>query len=290
MPSTPPPAGLTYAAPNDPLLKRWFIHAIEWGTGRALLERKYQELNAESLDDGAVWSAALDALEVSVAYDRSQLASITKEEPLVLVANHPFGVLDGLIMGYMAAQLRPDFQILTNSVLCDIEQVKQHLLPIDFSATKAAIHTNIATKNQAVATLKEGGAVVVFPGGGVATTQGWWGPAREFPWKPFVAKLVHVTQATVVPFYFQGQNSRLFQVVSQYSLTLRLAMLLHEVRNKMGQTIRVTVGDAVSHEVLMAYKKRLALTDHLYKMTLALGHLSTLDDPALIHKERRGSP
>lgn len=246
------------------------IAAIERLTGRVTLERLYREVLALPSDTCSVWETALDKLHIHLACDPNKIAQIPSEGPIVLIANHPFGVVDGIMIGHLASQIRVNFQILTNSVLCDLERVGEHLLPVDFQPTKAAMLTNIATKNRALATLQEGGAVVIFPGGGVATARGWWGPAYEFDWKPFVAKLVRVAKATVVPLYFHGQNSRLFHIVSQYSLTLRLAMLLNEVRNKMGHTLTVTIGDSIPFTDLAAIKNRLALTEHLYRTTVAL--------------------
>ena len=118
--------------------------------------------------------------------------------------------------------------------------------------------------------MRNDGTVVIFPGGGVSTAQRWFGPALDLEWKRFTAKLVQTTRATVVPIFFHGQNSRLFQIVSQFSLTLRLALLLKEVKNKMGLTIDVTIGSPIPYRELEHIKDRQELLDTLRMITYNL--------------------
>ena len=147
----------------------------------------------------------------------------------------------------------------------------EFMLPVDFAETREAAKTNIETKRRAVETLNQDGAVVIFPGGGVSTSQGWFGPAKDLEWKRFTAKLVQTSRATVLPLFFHGQNSRLFQIVSQFSLTLRLALLLREVKNKMGLTIDVSIGNPIPFEALAHIKNRQELLNTLRDITYDLG-------------------
>ena len=104
----------------------------------------------------------------------------------------------------------------------------------------------------------------------MSTAQRWFGPALDLEWKRFTAKLVQMTRATVVPIFFHGQNSRLFQIVSQFSLTLRLALLLKEVKNKMGLTIDVTIGNPIPFSELEHIKDRQELLNRLRVITYDL--------------------
>ena len=263
-------ARLSYAEPDDPLLKRWLIKSIEFFTGQQRIKTQYQGIRNGPIDADSFWKACLDRLDITLDYDAVSFAALPAEGPLVLIANHPFGVVDGLTMCHFASQLRPNYQMLTNSVLCQDPMLAPHLLPVDFDETREAMRTNIATKNKALHTLSEGGAIVIFPGGGISTSKTWFGPATDLDWKRFTARLVQSAKATVVPIFFHGQNSRLFQIVSQFSLTIRLALLLHEANRLRGQTIHINIGTPVPFVDLHYLKNRQALIDALRIQTYAL--------------------
>lgn len=118
--------------------------------------------------------------------------------------------------------------------------------------------------------LREGGAILIFPAGGIATTPTLFGAADDLPWKPFAAKLVQAAEATVVPVYFAGQNSRLFQIASRVSLTVRLALIAREVLRKTGDTLSVRVGDAIPYDDLAHIEDRDRMTALLRQQTLRL--------------------
>lgn len=264
------PSKLTYASSGDPFVKRVLIRSIETLTGQRQLERIYDQVLAIP-DQQQFWSAALRELQVEANYDPAQLAKAPSNGPIILIANHPYGVLDGIIICHLAAQIRPDFKILINSALCREPRIERYLLPIDFSETEAATQINIETKRRALETLQAGNAVIIFPAGGIATTvNGPFGQAVDLEWKLFVTKLVQMTAATVIPIYFHGQNSRIFQLASHLSLTLRLALIIHEVNRKRGETIRVSIGDPIPYQALAAIRKRKELLHHLRDATYAL--------------------
>ena len=263
-------AKLTYASPDDPLAKRLFIRSVETLTGQRKLARIYDNVLAEQ-DHRDIWGAALRELQVVANYDDKQLAKAPADGPVIIIANHPYGVLDGLIICHLAAQIRPEFKILIHNGLCREPRVERFMLPIDFSETAAATQLNIATKQRALATLQAGNAVVIFPAGGIATTvHGPFGHAVDLEWKLFVAKLIQMTQATVIPIYFHGQNSRVFQLASHLSLTLRLALIIHEVNRKRGDTINVSIGDPIPYQDLAPIRKRKELLCHLREVTYGL--------------------
>ena len=130
---------------------------------------------------------------------------------------------------------------------------------------------------------------MIFPAGGIATTKGPLGKATDPEWKLFAAKLIHMSKATVVPIYFHGQNSRIFQIVSQFSLTLRLSLIIHEVKNKIGKTIRVTIGNPIPYQELAQIKGRRQLTHYLREVTYGLPERRSLRSSLNSHfpNERR---
>ncbi|HRV94479.1 MAG TPA: lysophospholipid acyltransferase family protein [Anaerolineae bacterium] len=264
-------AKITYASPDDPLIKSIMIQAIELLSGKRRLEKLYNGLLGEHEGKPSFWGAALDSLQIKMDYDARQLAKVPRTGPVVFIANHPFGVVDGIIICHLTILAREDFQILINSSLCRAEHLTPYFLPIDFNETEEAVHVNINSKKRAIDILRDQGTIVIFPAGGIATSESPFGRATDLEWKTFAAKLIQTTQATVVPIYFHGQNSRIFQIASQFSLTLRLSLIVREVNKQIGSTIRITIGDPIPYRELSDIKKKKELTRHLRRITYELG-------------------
>ncbi|GAA0545834.1 putative hemolysin [Rhizomicrobium palustre] len=273
----------SYADPNDPPFKKFLIHTIEHLTGQPYLLWLYQNF---TLREGETfWDAAVRLLEMKVSYDAEKLARWPKTGPLVVVCNHPYGVLDGIVSCAITGRARPDFKVLTNAVICKAEPLRPYLLPIDFNETEEAVRTNLKSRNEALAHLKDGGCILIFPAGAVSTTPKWWhSRAVDSEWKTFTAKLIATGKAPVAPLYFAGQNSRLFQLVSHISLTLRLSLLFHEVHNKLGSEVRAAVGDVIPYETLAAIKDRKTLMEFLREETYRAG--AHLEDPPKTRERR----
>lgn len=277
---------LTYANEDDPLSKRLIINAIERASGRQKLEKLYDEVRAMNIAPIEVWETILQKLNIHIQYDKAQLARVPVDHPVVFIANHPFGVVDGLILGYLVSKVRKKFAILVNEVLCREPLFDPFFLPIDFRETKEATQTNIDTRKKTMARLKAGEALAIFPAGGVATSPQFWAKPEDLEWKRFVTKIIQVTQATVIPVFVHGRNSRLFQVASQVSLSLRLSLLLREAKNKIGTQIQVSVGDPISYAELSEIKDRQVLLDFLRSKTFELANNQANSKPQKSRKKK----
>jgi putative hemolysin len=190
--------------------------------------------------------------------------AIAADEPLVIIANHPFGIGDGIALTVLAEAIGRPYRILVNRDFLKVPEIRDIALPVDFAETEEAVQVNLATRAAARRLLKGGATLIIFPAGGVATSERPFGPAEELPWKLFTARLVQQSQASVLPVYFEGQNSRLFHLVSRISLMLRLSLLVSEFRRFLGTAVRLHVGDVVRFEDLWHRSDRRALTDELY--------------------------
>ena len=127
--------------------------------------------------------------------------------------------------------------------------------------------------------------MVVFPAGAISTTPDALGlkPAVDGRWQPFVAQLIQRSKATVVPIWFGGQNGRLFQIASHMSATLRLSLIFHEVRTRIGTSLPVAIGAPIPFASIASIGDRQALADKLRSRVYALAGLT----PS-VGKPRRG--
>ena len=262
----------SYAAPDDPRLKRFVIRLIERMSGQPYLKYLYDEHHAHPVPGESFWDAAIRKLELKLVYNEEQLAAWPKTGPLMVVCNHPFGVLDGVIICHLVSKVRNDFRVLTNSVLYRAEEIRPYLLPIDFADTEDALKTNIKSRAEAKTHLIGGGCLVVFPAGGVSTTpKVWHKRAVDTEWKTFTARLITQAKAPVAPVFFAGQNSRLFQIASHVSITLRLSLIFKEVHDMIGGEVQMRVGAVVPYDKLPSMDDRQGFMAQLRDMTYELG-------------------
>ncbi len=189
---------------------------------------------------------------------------VAANEPLVMIANHPFGIADGVVLAAMAEQLERPYKVLVNTEFLRIEAFREHCLSIDFSGTREAMATNLATRRQALDDLRKGVTLLAFPAGTVATAPRLVGRAQEAAWKPFTAGLVQKARASILPVFFAGQNSLLFHAVSHLSASARLSLLIAEFRRFPGRVMQVRVGDVGPYSSLAGQGDRLALTEDMF--------------------------
>jgi putative hemolysin len=261
----------SYASPEDPRFKRLVIQLIERITGQPELKRMYLEHQNNPKPGESFWDAAIGKLRLKIDLNEQDLSEIPRTGPVIIVANHPFGVLDGLMVCWLISRVRNDFKVLTNALLNRAEEIKPYLLPIDFEETKAALETNIRTRAESKALLEKGGALVIFPGGTVSTTPTLLArKAKDPEWKTFTGRMIVQGKAPVVPVYFDGQNSRLFQIASHISMTLRLSLLFKEVHDRIGENLAVRIGKRIPYETLKGFSDRKELMAFLRDQTYAL--------------------
>jgi putative hemolysin len=270
---------LSYVSWRDPFWKRWTMRAIENVSGRRRLLPVYHRWRATVVGTNPrMMGALLDMIGTRLDVQAPTWPIIVPAEvPLVIIANHPFGIGDGIALLALAEQLGRPYRILVNSDFMKLPEIRPHALPIDFSASREAIATNLKSRTDARRLLREGVTIVVFPAGGVATAEQPAGRAEELPWKAFTARLIQGARAAVLPVYFEGQNSPLFHLISRYSLMLRLSLLVSEFRHFVGATVKVHVGAMVPFGEFASRADRGALTAELY----ALVHRLAPDAAAL---------
>ncbi|GAB1364485.1 GNAT family N-acetyltransferase [Rhodobacter sp.] len=241
----PVPVRFTYSHPGQSPFRRGLIRAVERASGQPRLQNLYADWAAHGKRDGeSVFEAALRLMNVTMRIEgEAALAALPRDGGLLLVANHPYGIVDGLAIGHLGMALRGNASIMTNSLLCRVPEVDPHLLPVDFSDTPQARRLTGETRRRAAALLAEGNVVAIFPAGGVATANHpLHGRAVDPAWHPFVGRLATMPGVTTLPVHFRGQNSRLFQLASHLSYPLRVALIFHETRRRIGRMLDLRLG------------------------------------------------
>ena len=181
----------SYADPNDPIHRKALIRSIEFVSGQPYLYNIYREYQKNPEKWESFWDGCVDLLKLDIDFDEEKIKKIPSEGPLMIVANHPFGVLDGLVICWLTSKIRSKFKVLTHSLLLRASETKDFLLPIDFSENKKAMITNLETRKTARKILDEGGTIVVFPGGTVSTTKRFYNKTALDPsWRNLDRKSV----------------------------------------------------------------------------------------------------
>lgn len=266
---------LSYAEGFANPFKRGLVRLIESLSGQPKLQRLYEAYRTDPGDE-AFFSAAVRLLELDVKYDLERLQQIPDTGPLVVVANHPFGVLDGLLIAWLVSLRRSDFKILTNAVLDATPETKEWFLPIDFAPTREAQAVNLATRAECLKRLSEGECIIVFPAGGISTAPTPFTKAAvDDHWKPFTAKLITRSGAYVTPVYFEGQNSRIFQVASHIGLEFRSALIFREVERRIGTIVPIKIGETLSPEQLLTVGRRHDMMSFLREQTYGMATAAT---------------
>ena len=262
---------ITYASSAQSRSGRAFIRVVENATGRLRLIQRAKGYERDVADGQDFWDVMVARYGLSLDVVGGSLDNIPSEGPLVLISNHPYGILDGLMMGHILSRVRGDFRILANQVFRRAQDLQRVVLPVSFDETKEAMRLNLETRRTALNYLKEGGAIGVFPGGTVATSLKPFSQPMDPAWRTFTAKMIAKSQAQVVPIYFVGHNSRLFQVASHLHYTLRMALLIKEFRAKVDEPVQIVVGQPIDKDELASRgNDPKAMMDFLRQQTYAL--------------------
>ena len=223
---------LTYANSFDDPVTAFTIRAIEWCTGKLTILRmvnRFEKTNADYRGQ-KFWRGALDVMGIDLLTPPEQLANIPRKGPVVVVANHPHGMVDGMIFADLIGRVRLDYRILTRSVLTGLDEAAtSFMIPVPFPHDPEAQRKMVEMRAAAMAHLEKGGVVALFPSGVVMSSDTWFGPPIEREWNVFTAKMIRRSGAQVVPIFFPGRNSRAYQIANKLSPILRQGLLLHEI-------------------------------------------------------------
>jgi putative hemolysin len=230
------------------------IRTLEWLTGKLSMLRMVRRFERMGPAEGQkFWTQALDIMGIQLQTPPEQIANIPKTGPVIIVANHPHGLVDGMVLAHLIGQVREDYKILTRSLLTGIREIDPFMIPVPFPHEENAREQSLDMRAKAMAHLKDNGVIVLFPSGVVASSDTMFGPAIERGWNPFTAKMIQRSGATVVPIFFPGQNSRAYQIANRISPTIRQGLLIHEVIHACKRPQKPVVGTPITPEEVKAF-------------------------------------
>lgn len=267
---------ITYANQARTRAGRAVIRGLEAVTGRPAMLRRARGYDTAVAAGANFWEEMARRYGLRPQILRGHLDLIPATGPLVLVANHPYGILDGLTLSLLLARRRPaGFKVMANDVFLRAPDLADVILPVSFDESRDGQARNLAMRKQAAAYLQAGGALGVFPGGAVSTPATPFGPARDPHWRGFTGKLIRASGATVVPVHFEGANSRLFHLASHLNATLRTGLLIREFRSRTDRPVRLSIGVPIPPEEISEIPgNKRQLMDELRARTYALGQES----------------
>jgi len=241
---------LSFAA-DLPAWQQKVVSLIENGLGKRRLLEIYRGLIDRNTGPETFWDDLLESLELKISSYRRGMEAIPKTGPLVIVANHPFGLMDGASICWIVSQTRKDFKVVLWDVFRQNNHGQGYFLSLDLTENdKGARRQNLIARREAIDNLKDGQVVIIFPSGGAERPTSLLGPPYETAWFRFTEKMVTASGAPVLPIFVHGHNSRLFHMASHVSEIARRAMFIHEIKRGIGSEVELTIGDMIAPQTI----------------------------------------
>lgn len=251
-------------SPQLPGLPAFAGKLIPMAEMRELYER------VRSAPNGFRLETLLEEMQVDLELQPADLERIPAKGPLVAVANHPFGVLDGAALGVLLSRVRPDVRVITNSLLEGIPELSEHCFFVDPFHSPTSVEKNLRALKQAIEWLQQGGALAVFPAGEVSQFNVGQGQIADPAWNTVAARLIRKTGASALPVYFCGHNSVTFQLLGMIHPRLRTLVLIQEFLQQRGKKLEVRVGTSIPSELIVNIEDDREATEYLRLRTYLL--------------------
>ncbi|GGC23732.1 glycerol acyltransferase [Parapedobacter defluvii] len=226
---------------------------------------KVRHLQGSDFIDGV-----LELLGIHVDISQADLERVPRSGSFIVVANHPYGGIEGLILLKILGAVRPETKVMANFLLQHIPNLNNYFIGIN-PFHEEAHPSNVAAIRQVLASVKKGIPVVVFPAGEVSSYQPALQQVADKRWHPVVGKLLIKADVPVIPVFFHGHNSLLFNILGLVHPKLRTARLPAELFNKNGHTVHMRIGMPIIPKKLLEYIQPKAILDYVRARTYALG-------------------
>ncbi|MBL0316889.1 MAG: lysophospholipid acyltransferase family protein [Flavobacteriales bacterium] len=214
-------------------------------------------------------------LDLEIELDEKLLENIPAKGAFIVAANHPFGALDGLTMLYAIAKVRPDFKVMANFLLQNVEPIKDYFVSVNPFENKRDVYSNVTGLKSVMQHLENGHPLGMFPAGEVSTFQGDFRTIADKKWANSAVKIIRNAGVPVVPVYFDGTNSRIFHLLGLIHANLRTLALPSEMLKKKGKVIRMKIGKPIQPKDTEMFTNLEQYGRYIRAKTYALG--STFD-------------
>lgn len=233
---------ISIAAFEKNIIKRNILVFLEKLLGITVIDKLYGESIAKNTNDN-FWSSAIKVLNIDLEINYQNDAEVPRQGPLIVVCNHPFGIIDGILIGKIISFYRDDYMFLANSALQKIPEIKDRIIPVDLSTLekKNSKASSLSSMRKVHSHLNEGGVLIIFPGGEVSSAQRILDTPVDPVWSPLPVKLSRTFNCGILPIFIHGSSSLLFQFVTKISFSLRKYFLFREVLKKRNKSISLTV-------------------------------------------------
>lgn len=199
------------------------------------------------------FDSILTELNVKYLAFQEDLDRIPKTGPFILVANHPLGALDGIIMCKILSDIRPDFKVMGNFLLTNIKPMAPFVISVNPFQDRKDIYNSTSGIKEALKHLEAGNCLGIFPAGEVSNKNNEFNEIQDKEWEKTILKLIKKAKVPVVPMYFHAKNSKLFYNVSKIHPNLQTLMIPAEMLNKREKPIKIRIGRPVSPKVQNEY-------------------------------------
>lgn len=259
---------------KDPFRKKLFSvvkGSLEWMFSLKGLNKLYSDAKKDGKDqDRFFFEQLLETMNTTYQMTERDLERLPKDGKAVVVANHPFGGIEGIILGSIFRSIRPDSKIMANYLLNYIPETRDLFFFVDPFGGKEAARNNIRSLRSSMEHVEDGGLLGIFPAGEVSHLKLFKGKIIDPDWSTTVARIVRKTKAPVIPIYFNGFNGALFQLAGLLHPRLRTAMLPRELLNKKDKQIEIRVGKQISWSKLKDFEDDASLTEYIRQRTYML--------------------
>jgi|OM-RGC.v1.001022826 putative hemolysin len=209
-----------------------------------------------------------EKINLTVKVKKEQIANIPKDGPVMIVANHPYGGIDGMMLMGILKDLRPDIKALANKFISQIDHFNQDCFFVD--AFSKGSDQNRKPLMDSIKWLKKGGLLAVFPAGSVANFKPQYGSVSDDDWNPGIFRIAKMTGATVVTMHFSGRNSLLFNAMGAVHPAFRTALLPREFAKK-GRKVTISIGKPIPPSSIKRWDDDDRGINYLRLQTLLLG-------------------
>ena len=241
--------------------------------GLDTINRMYAEFHgmlADRESDDAFFIKVLKFMQVQFSVGTEDFERIPKQGPLLVVSNHPYGGLDGIILGALLKSARPDTKLMGNYWLMRMDGIRGSIIPVNPFENAASRKMNLKGMRDAFGWLKSGACLGTFPAGEVSCFRIQSRAVVDRPWSPHIINLVRRTGASVLPVYFEGQNSLCFQLAGFLHPRLRTLLLAREFARMRGAELTLRIGQVIHPDRLLNFEQQGAAAEYLRLKTYSL--------------------